>query len=733
MKRKIGNIPLIRRLSVKNSRFQKIFIIAVAIIAAFFIILTGAAPKKYKLVLGQKSPYDITAPRDIVNKTKVEEKAKAAEASISAVIKEDSTALLNMFVDIDNFVTKLTSAINEMKENIEQSGISKDVPEYQQKVSLEKSIAANKFIDYCKTINVSISNELAENLISNTSDDEIIEFKNQLMDIINDAVESGITEDNLETKTVEIQNELQSRNINGNLKTAGLALVKAIIRPIKTVDNELTALKKQEAYEQAYKEAEKTEKILEGERIISVGDIVTQDKLDMLNELGLLDSGKTVDWIFALGVLFVIIMLVLTAYIYMKSFCEKVIKESKNLILISVIFILVLLMARIAVVSLPSLAIPIFLAVIMVSVLFDYKAGIIINLILTILISVMIKGNIQFIYMAVISGTLTAFIVTNINQRSRLSLAGFAIGAINSLIILCTGLLYKSGLEDILTNAGIVFLNGVVSTILAIGILPLLEILFDVITPLKLLELANPNQPLMKRLLLEAPGTYHHSLMVGNMAEIALESIGGDALLARVGAYYHDIGKLIRPYFFKENQMSDNPHDKMKANLSTLVITSHVSDGVRLAEKYKLPQVIKDIIKQHHGTTLVAYFYHKAVNIENNKDVDPDNFRYPGPKPLSREAAVVMLADSVEAAVRSMQDKSKGKIEALVRKIIKDKLDDGQLDMCDLTLKDLEKTAQAFLSVLSGIFHERQEYPEINLPKGLEDNVEANLADAEEK
>jgi len=721
---KISDIPLIRRLLVRNSRFQKIFIIVVTIILTFFIILTGAAPKKYKLVLGQKSPYDITAPRDIINKSKAEEKAKAAEDSIHAVIKEDSTALLNMFIDIDDFVTQLSSAISGMKKNIEQSGLSKDSTEYQQKVQSEKNAAVTKFVNYCETINVPISKEQAESLIATTNDNEIIEFKNQLMDIINSAVESGITEDNLETKTVEIQNELQSKNIKSNLKTAGLALIKAIIRPIKTVDNELTALKKQEAYEQAYKEAEKSEKILEGERIISVGDIVTQDKLDMLNELGLLESDKTLDWSFTLGIIFVIIMLVFMAYFYMKHFCEKVIRESKNLILISVILVLVLLMARITVVSMPSLAIPALLAVLMVSVLFDYKVGLIINLILTILISVMIKGNIQFIYMSIISGTLSAFIVTNISQRSRLSLAGFAIGAMNSVIILCTGLLYKNSIDDILINVGIVFLNGVVSTILAIGLLPLLEVLFGVITPLKLLELANPNQPLIKRLLLEAPGTYHHSLMVGNMAEIAIESIGGDALLARVGAYYHDIGKLVRPYFFKENQMSDNPHDKMKANLSTLVITSHVTDGVRLAEEYKLPQAIKDIIRQHHGTTLVAYFYHKALNVEKEKDVDPDNFRYPGPKPSSREAAVVMLADSVEAAVRSMQDKSKGKIEALVRKIIKDKLDDGQLDMCDLTLKDLEKTAQAFLSVLSGLFHERQEYPEISVQNKLMENAE---------
>jgi cyclic-di-AMP phosphodiesterase PgpH len=213
--------------------------------------------------------------------------------------------------------------------------------------------------------------------------------------------------------------------------------------------------------------------------------------------------------------------------------------------------------------------------------------------------------------------------------------------------------------------------------------------------------------------MIEAPGTYHHSIMVSNLAEVAAEKIGADALLARVGGYYHDIGKLKRPGFFKENQMSDNPHDKMTASLSTLVITSHTHDGIVLASQYKIPQAIKDIILQHHGTTLVAYFYNKAKTKENNMNIKEEDFRYQGPKVASREAAVVMLADSVEAAVRSMPEKTKGKIEGLVRKIIRNRLDDGQLDKCSLTFKDLDNIARGFMQVFSGLFHSREEYPEI--------------------
>ena len=183
--------------------------------------------------------------------------------------------------------------------------------------------------------------------------------------------------------------------------------------------------------------------------------------------------------------------------------------------------------------------------------------------------------------------------------------------------------------------------------------------------------------------------------------------------MSRAGAYFHDVGKLKRPDFFKENQLNENPHDRMTPNLSTLVITSHAKDGVDIAIKYKLPTAIRDIIKQHHGTTLVAYFFHRAMKAGGDEEIKQENFRYEGPRPQTKEAAVVMLADSVEAAVRSMTDKTEGKIEGLIRKIIKDKLDDGQLDMCQLTLSDLDTIAKSFMRVLSGYFHAREQYPEI--------------------
>lgn len=261
----------------------------------------------------------------------------------------------------------------------------------------------------------------------------------------------------------------------------------------------------------------------------------------------------------------------------------------------------------------------------------------------------------------------------------------------------------------------------ILSGIFTIGFLPVFESVFDVVTTIKLLELANPNNPLLKRLLTEAPGTYHHSMLVANLSELAAEAIGANSVFARVACYYHDVGKLKRPYFFRENQMGGiNPHDKIGPTLSTLIITSHVKDGVELAKEYKIPKAIQDIIIQHHGSSLVKYFYITMKNsTDKPEDVLEDDFRYQGADPLSKEAGIIMLADGVEAAVRSIKEPNKEKIEKMVDSIIKARLDSGHLDNSDLTLRDLKDIKEAFLKGLSGIYHERIEYPKLsNMVKG---------------
>jgi hypothetical protein len=262
-----------------------------------------------------------------------------------------------------------------------------------------------------------------------------------------------------------------------------------------------------------------------------------------------------------------------------------------------------------------------------------------------------------------------------------------------------------------LAAAGIA--NGAIAASITLIGFYLLGAVFDIATPLRLMELARPNHPLMRDLVMKAPGTYHHSLLVGNMAEQAAEAIGADAFLTRVGAYYHDIGKTNRPYFFVENRMQGiDPHSQLDAWSSARIIINHVKDGEEMARRHKLPRRVRDFIAEHQGTGLVRVFYHEAQQQAAPDRVDEKDFRYPGPKPQSRETALVMLADSCESAVRANRPETRDEIDELVRKIINQKLIEGELSQSPLTLMDLETTRRIFVQALQGAHHPRMVYPE---------------------
>ncbi len=697
-----------REIFYKNKTFQSLTIGIIFILLAFVIIQSGAAPKKYDLKLWDKSPYDIVAPRDVENTIKTEENARAAAENVTPVMKNLDNVPMDVLYSANNFISKIVEIRDGISKNLQEQNITKRDRNYAEFLEAEQIKAIEKLRAEAENYNISLYDEQLKYLIVTATGEQLEQLKNNLNEIIKNAMMKDVTEENLAWVINDAQSEILKTGMDKELKDFGSTILRVMLKPNRAVDYELTKQRQEEAYKNALKN-----KVIipKDSRIISYGDIVTEDKLKVLEDLNLLETGRF-DYTFAAGILIMLSLLTLLLVLYMNNFCKNILHSRKDIILLSVIMLLAILLARIANVYSPLL-IPVFIAPMLISILLDLKLAVVVNFILTIAISFITKGDMGFIYMSIISGTLSAFMVSRANQRSKLSAAGLAVAGINIVIRVCMGAINKNGLRDIAENCLIVTINGIVSGIFTIGILPFMEATFNIITPLKLLELANPNHPLMKKLLMEAPGTYHHSLMVGNLAEVATEAIEGNALLARVGAYYHDIGKLARPNFFIENQYSDNPHDRMTPSLSTLVITSHTQDGIELARQHKLPQAIIDIIAQHHGNTLVAFFYHKAKKTDKSDTVKEEDFRYSGPTPSTKEAAVVMLADSVEAAVRSMPDKTEGKIEGLIRKIIKDKLDDGQLDLCNLTLKDLDLIAKSFMRVFSGFFHEREEYPEI--------------------
>ena len=306
-----------------------------------------------------------------------------------------------------------------------------------------------------------------------------------------------------------------------------------------------------------------------------------------------------------------------------------------------------------------------------------------------------------------ITGMVTAISTRRLRRRIQILSAGLFAGAAQALLF---WMAYpQAGLNDIAPN----LFNGLICAVGVTGILPLLENFFAMVTDISLLELSDFNHPLLKKMILDAPGTYHHSIVVGNIAEAAAESIQANSLLARIGGYYHDIGKLNNPEYFMENQKALSKHENLSPSISKMVIINHIKEGMELARKYRLKPVIMDFITQHHGSGLVYYFYRKALEgIEQDEKILEEGFRYPGPKPASRETAIVLLADSVEAATRAIAEPNASRIEEVVHKVINNKFIDGQLDNCDLTLKDLEKIAKVFIHMLSGIYHGRINYPE---------------------
>ena len=313
-----------------------------------------------------------------------------------------------------------------------------------------------------------------------------------------------------------------------------------------------------------------------------------------------------------------------------------------------------------------------------------------------------------------LSGTLGAYWVRSCKERGTLIKAGLKVGLVNVAIVTALHLFRGAEFElNLLWGWVFSILGGVSSGILATGFAPVVEMSFSYTTNIKLLELANLDCPIMRKLMLEAPGTYHHSVIVGNLVEAAATTIGANPLLAKVSGYYHDIGKIKKPLYFIENQVkNENRHDKLAPSMSSLILIAHVKDGVEIGRNHKLGRAIIDIIQQHHGTSLISYFYEKAKQLKGEDAVNMEHFRHPGPKPQTKEAGLVLLADAVEAASRSLENPTPSRLKGLVQKIINKIFLDGQLDECELTLKDLHEIAKSFNKILYGIHHHRIDYPE---------------------
>jgi putative nucleotidyltransferase with HDIG domain len=690
--------------NVFNEKIPKrIIIFTLSFICLFFILVSSLVTKKFNLEVGDIASTDIKAPREVKDTLKTTEKEDLEEGSIPLQYNKDLEIKNNSLEEIDSFFIEVEKI--QTLDSVEEEKLKKLKEQEYVKITDEDFLAILKL---SKTELDTLHNSLIKIL------NEVLDYDIRESNIAG-GTKDGAYQEDIKKAQDDIDFEFKALNISGNLRALGITIGYTKIKSNFFYDDEKTQQAKLEAVKNVQPVMIKKDQI-----IIKEGEPVTERDLIVLENLGLLNSNFNQYLYLAIGSL---VFLVLgTQWYFLYRYYPKIFGEESKLVLVCILVVISLLLARSILIISPYL-IPLSCIPMLMTLLINDRVSMMINLTNCILISALTQFNIEITLISIMSCMLSTLIIRKLQQRNDILYASLYIGVISVVLTLAVGFLMTNNIIELLIKALFAFTGSVISSVLTIGFLPFFESTFDIVTNIKLLELSNPNHPLQKKLLLEAPGTYHHSILVGNLAELATEKVGGNPVLARVSAYYHDIGKLKRPMFFKENQMgNENPHDKINYNLSTLIVTSHVKDGLELAKEAKLPTVIMDAIEQHHGTSLVSYFYVTAKNnAENPEEIRVEDFKYAGPIPMSKEVAIIMLADSVEAAVRSINDPTKGKIEEMVNKIIKGKLNDGQLDNCDLTLRDLNEIRKAFLKVLSGIYHQRIEYPtEKNIKKKKE-------------
>jgi putative nucleotidyltransferase with HDIG domain len=451
--------------------------------------------------------------------------------------------------------------------------------------------------------------------------------------------------------------------------------------------------------------------VAKGQTIIRYGDQVTPFQLEEAQQVGL--TAPQADWLRILATFLLVIILFAVALGYMMQFRRATLHSTRQLLLLGSLVLGIVLIAK-AIVPLDPRAqyiVPMAAVPMLVSALLDTGLGIIVALAVGLLTGIIADNVTELTLIGFLGGSLGAIVVHRLESLGRWFQAGVLVAGVNFVTLIALGLIERHGtLDELLGQGAFAVMGGLLSAVIAAGLVTFLSEVFGIITPMKLLELMTPNNPLLRRLMVSAPGTYNHSIVAANLAEAAAEAVGANPLLARVGCYFHDIGKVRRPHFFVENQAEmGNIHENLSPMTSSDILNAHVTDGIELLDQYKFPQSVREIVQQHQGTTVKKYFYREAL--KQGLEVREDDFRYPGPRPRSKEAAIVMIADSIEASTRTLKDRSPEGIRAHVHRIIQGFVRDGQLDDCELSFRDISLMEEAFSNMVVSIYHARIDYP----------------------
>ena len=689
-------------LRVKKGLLTWSTLVALSGMLLMLILFTLAiVPTRYDLSVGMVPTHTITASRDVVDDVTTEARRAAAAQAVQPTyhyVEGVSEAVLG---DFDQIFTQLDSAV-QYSETLSDYGPT-------------RRYTADE-LSYARSILTMLElQDFQLRTLLNTPRTDLSELYTTLYAALQNTLSSYVTEGMESEAITSIMQIVGFRVDTSLLQNVVLPVLRTVIRPNMVIDQEAT-----EAARQLARDAVSPIVYKQGQNIVVKGEgLVEPYQYAMLSELGLL-SETSVDMSIYWGAALLVLLVMSTAVWLLYRVSPQIVRDPKRLMLVFAIAVITLIASILLRLANIYLA-PIALCALLLSAMLGLETAVVFNIALTLLVSGLAAGGssaytavmVQLLTCTLCSGALGALILSRHISRLRVIAAGLAVGACNFAVIIALGLMTSGNLssswENALWGAG----GGLISGLLCIALQPLLEVLFNLPTPTKLMELSNPNHPLLRRLLLEAPGTYHHSILVANLAEAAAEAIGANPLLARVGGYYHDIGKLRRPQYFRENQLGgENVLTENDPYTAAQIVISHTHDGVTLAHNYHLPREVVQIIRQHHGNTPVMYFYSIAVKQANGQPVDDQLFRYDAEPPATKEGAVVLLCDTIEAAVRSMQNPTPDAIEEFIIKLVRGKLQDGQLSNSPLTLKDIDDICHASATVLNGVFHERIEYPD---------------------
>lgn len=688
-----------------GGRLIRVLLFGIFAVFLYAVLIGNLIPEKVNVDLYSVAREDILSPVTMIDQAATEEKRDQAAAAVPPQYVYKDKAV---FVQIE----KVRAFYEEIIRSHQLFLLpAHPVPHGN---NIEAGRAKQDVVPDLDSLSLNVSRDTLKTLFAATAA-ELKRAEEWTTDTVHDIMKNPITWSDMNEVQEEVNRRSKRAPFSDELRSAVAVVTKTAIVANKVFSAELTEEERNEA-----REAVEPVMIREGQILVKAGQVINEDILHKLRIVGLIDPSFRPELYGGLA----LIVLLLVGFLAYETRPTSRIDQMTNAHLLLLLVILLLTLYLLKAVSFfvesrfPSFGLlaPVALGTILIKLLVGERPAVSASFVFAVCASVIFNGEaagtFHFSYGFYVWFSCLAGAVFLKRNDPKILRTGLLVAVVNVITVL--GLyLIESGnhaVGEMALELILAVLSGLLAAILAYGLAPLLEATFGILSPLKLLELSRPTHPLLRKLLTEAPGTYHHSIMVANLAEAACEAIGASGLLARVAAYYHDVGKTKRPHFFIENQLNgENPHDKISPHLSKTIILSHPYDGAKMLRKYQIPEEIVAIAEQHHGTTLLKYFYHKAK--KEDGDAREADFRYPGPRAKTKEAAVVEIADSVEAAVRSMTHPTKERIANLVRTIIRERLQDGQFDECDLTLEQLNTIADTLCETLNGMFHMRLEYP----------------------